>query len=126
MHDSFPVGRHVIADISGITPEVLRDGERIMRVLRRALEEAGFRRLKELSHRFSSGGEGFTGVILLAESHAAFHTYPERSYMALDVFGCGSADPRPVVETVAAELNAEHCDVREMKRSTEVEELRHA
>lgn len=126
MRDSFPVGRHVIADICGVRPDLLRDAERIMGVLRDALQQAGFRKLEEVSHRFSGGGEGFTGVILLAESHAAVHTYPERGYLALDVFGCGAADPHPVVEALLEDLGAVDCRVRELERSTEAEELTHA
>jgi S-adenosylmethionine decarboxylase proenzyme len=33
--------------------------------------------------------QGITGVILLAESHIAIHTWPEYDYMAVDIFSCG-------------------------------------
>ena len=29
-------------------------------------------------------------VYLLAESHFAIHTYPERNYLSVDVYTCGS------------------------------------
>lgn len=38
-------------------------------------------------HQFDVGN-GVTGVVLLAESHLAIHTWPERSYVTLDVFVC--------------------------------------
>ncbi len=35
---------------------------------------------------------GLTGVVLLAESHLAVHTWPERGVVTLDVFVCNLAD----------------------------------
>ena len=114
--DSPQIGRHVVADFSGVCEDKLRDDGRIMGVLRGALDRAGFRRLEETVHRFSSGGAGFTAVVLLAESHASVHTYPERGYMALDVFGCGPTDPIPVVEALKRELHPQLVDVQEITR----------
>lgn len=111
------IGRHVFADIRDVSAACLRDPERIMPVLRRALDEAGYHRLKELIHRFEGGGAGFTGVILLTESHAAVHTYPEKGYLALDVFGCGAGYPTQVVEDLVSELNGELCRCEEVERS---------
>lgn len=46
--------------------------------------------LQELGAYYHSFGEdgGFTGVICLAESHVAVHTWPESNYITLDVFLC--------------------------------------
>lgn len=35
---------------------------------------------------------GYSSVVLLAESHASIHTYPERSVAYLDMFSCKSLD----------------------------------
>jgi S-adenosylmethionine decarboxylase len=32
---------------------------------------------------------GVSGVVLIAESHFAFHTWPEENYAAFDIFTCG-------------------------------------
>ncbi len=47
----------------------------------------------ELFHRFppapgSTGRRGITGVVLLAESHLAVHTWPELAAVTLDVYVC--------------------------------------
>jgi S-adenosylmethionine/arginine decarboxylase-like enzyme len=50
----------------------------------------------ELFHRFpgesgagaSAGQTGVTGVLLLAESHLAVHTWPELGAVSLDVYVC--------------------------------------
>jgi S-adenosylmethionine decarboxylase len=33
---------------------------------------------------------GISGVVVIAESHIAIHTWPERSYAAIDIFTCNS------------------------------------
>ena len=35
------------------------------------------------------GQAGVTGFIVLAESHIAFHSYPESGFLSEDVFTCG-------------------------------------
>ncbi len=37
-------------------------------------------------HNFPGGG--YTAFILLAESHLAIHTWPEKEYASMDIFGC--------------------------------------
>jgi S-adenosylmethionine decarboxylase len=86
------IGRHLLADLYQVEAERLDDLELLGRCLEAAAREC---RLTPVAppvlHRFSGGG--ITGVLLLAESHIAFHSYPEHGYLALDIFSCGAADP---------------------------------
>ena len=111
------LGRHLIADMTGLSPALLRDGDRIMRVLNEALAQAGFHSIRSVEHHFVERGAGFTGLVLLAESHAAVHTYPERGYLALDIFACGSSDPTCVMDALVSELCPEAVDVRTLTRT---------
>jgi S-adenosylmethionine decarboxylase len=63
------------------------------------VDAAGLAPVGELFHRFSGlqGAEadvnvntpvGITGVVLLAESHLAVHTWPEIAAVTLDVYVC--------------------------------------
>ena len=45
-------------------------------------------------------GEGVTGIVLLAESHASVHTWPEAGLVTLDVFTCGALDARAIVDRI--------------------------
>jgi S-adenosylmethionine decarboxylase len=111
------LGRHLIADMTGLSPALLRDGDRIMRVLNEALARAGFHSIRSVGHHFVEKGAGFTGMVLLAESHAAVHTYPEREYLALDIFACGGIDPSSVMDAVVSELAPTAVDVRTLTRT---------
>jgi S-adenosylmethionine decarboxylase len=47
----------------------------------------GLTSVGELFHAFPPPG-GVTGVVLLAESHLAVHTWPERGAVTLDAYVC--------------------------------------
>jgi S-adenosylmethionine decarboxylase len=90
-------GTHLIIDLWQACR--LDDVEEVETALRMSAEAAGASLLKLELHRFLPSG-GVTGVALLAESHISIHTWPERSYAAVDVFMCGRADPHKAVEVL--------------------------
>jgi S-adenosylmethionine decarboxylase len=87
-------GSHLLIDLWDA--DHLDDLGVIEMALRRAVKAAGATLLHLHLHEFSPNG-GVSGVAVLAESHISIHTWPERSYAALDVFMCGEAQPHRVV-----------------------------
>jgi len=87
-------GLHLTADLSGVEPAlpVMLDPEALRALCLRAVEQAGLGAVGELFHRFTPapGCEqtGITGVLLLAESHLALHTWPELGGVTVDVYVC--------------------------------------
>ena len=66
----------------------------------------GLQPVGELFHRFDEGG-GVTGVVLLAESHLALHTWPELAAVTLDVYVCNlHADNSARAAALLADLEA--------------------
>ncbi len=82
-------GKHLIIEQLG-TISQLNDAA-LDSVLREAAVAAGATILNSNFHDFGEGF-GYTGVIMLAESHISIHTWPEKEYAALDVFMCGHCD----------------------------------
>lgn len=87
-------GLHLTADLSGCNPfqSLMTDSAALRALCVEAVAAAGLGAVAELFHRFEPApGEsqsGITGVVLLAESHLAIHTWPERSGVTLDVYVC--------------------------------------
>ena len=52
-----------------------------------AVRTAGLTPVGELFHTFP-GSAGITAVVLLAESHMAVHTWPEKRGVTLDIYVC--------------------------------------
>jgi len=53
-----------------------------------ALRNAGATVVQELSHNFP--GKGLTSVLILSESHAVLHTWPETGTVNIDIFSCST------------------------------------
>ena len=103
---SGPHSTHVLADLWGVAPDVLRDPDRIESLMREAAVAARARVVAAHFHRF--GGEGgVTGVLLLAESHLSIHTWPEVGLAAVDAFMCGEARAEVAVEWLRTALGGE-------------------
>ena len=62
--------------------------EEISETFTAALEGAGATILHAVSHRFP--GAGLTCALLLTESHAVLHTWPETGTVNLDIFSCST------------------------------------
>jgi S-adenosylmethionine decarboxylase len=80
-----PFSVHLIADFE--SPKFIEDPKEIRRILWGAALAAKNTPLKTSIHKFPL--QGITGIVLLAESHIAIHTWPESKYMAVDIFTCG-------------------------------------
>jgi S-adenosylmethionine decarboxylase len=52
-----------------------------------------------LRHDTSSGEKGFSGFVLIAQSHISIHTFPMRGLVSVDVFSC---EPFDVEDAIAA------------------------
>jgi len=96
------LGLHTLWDLEGVSPDRLNDLELIEASMLRAARACGATVLGCKSHRFEP--QGVTALLLLAESHLAFHSWPERGSAAVDLFSCSPAmDPgevRRVLEEV--------------------------
>jgi S-adenosylmethionine decarboxylase len=111
-----PIGRHLVADLGGFSPMSLRDRVGMMGRLEECLRREGYCILDMISHGFREGGCGFSGVILLAESHASLHSYPERGYLAFDLFSCGERDPRRALDAFLQATGGEIIALHDLPR----------
>ena len=82
-------GRHMMASLIGCSTAALLDVELLLENFLTAARTAGATVLDSRHHVFPNGG--MTAVLLLSESHASIHTYPENAACFVDLFTCGSA-----------------------------------
>ncbi len=66
-------------------------------------------------HRFGKN-QGISGVAILAESHISVHTWPERDYIAFDIFMCGDTKPEKAAKYLIKSLAAKKKKVTILKR----------
>ncbi len=75
-------------DFSRCTLLSSRSGAELSATFTNALERAGATIVETLSHHFPD--QGLTCVLILAESHAVLHTWPETGTVNVDIFSCSS------------------------------------
>lgn len=105
-------GLHVLADLWGASR--IDDPEYVTETLHDAVRASGATLLSYGMHRFEP--RGLTAFVLLAESHFALHSWPERDYASADLFTCGSTDVHAAVEVLRARFAPASMDVVEHKR----------
>ncbi len=60
---------------------------------------------------------GISGVVVIAESHLAIHTWPEYCYAAVDVFSCGDTlQPEVAANYLVEQFGADRVNVVELQR----------
>jgi S-adenosylmethionine decarboxylase len=98
-------GQHVLAELEGVSAELLDDEQFLRHALGEALTQADATVLEVISKQFDP--QGITVLALLSESHASIHTYPEVGSLFVDVFTCGTrAKPALAVQLLADALGA--------------------
>ena len=107
--------RVVVLDFYGCEREVLRDAERLKHIL---LESARVMGATVVDSKFTTyNPEGISGVVIIAESHLAIHTWPEYGYSAVTFETCGkNIDPWKAFGYLERELQAKRCSHVEMYR----------
>ena len=83
------LGSQLLADLYGCDRAILDDPQAITDILLEAARRCGATIVDRCFHRFSP--QGVSGVVVIAESHLAIHTWPEHGYAAADLFTCGTA-----------------------------------
>lgn len=88
--NSISVGHHTIWDVYQCDVEKSSFVEPIKKILHTIVDELQLGKVEEAYKQFEPFGA--TGFILLEESHISIHTWPEKGYVAIDVFSCKPFD----------------------------------
>ena len=116
-------GLHLTADLRGCTAgqRAMTDTAALRTLCLAAVAGAGLTAVGELFHRFvpapgqENAPSGITGVVLLAESHLAVHTWPELEAATLDVYVCNlgadnSARARSLMDALVVAFSPERIE----------------
>ena len=108
------LGRHMLLELFDCNVEAFNLGtvkDALMEAARRA--EATI--VDVVFHEFNPSG--VSGVVVIAESHLAIHTWPEYRYAAVDIFSCGDAlKPEVAAAYLVERFAAKRTSVVELRR----------
>jgi S-adenosylmethionine decarboxylase len=114
---------HVIIDGYGGDPDQLSDENEVGVVLDRYPEMMGMTKITQptvIRYRGTKPEDwGVSGYVMIAESHIALHTFPERRLVWADIFSCKDFDATAVLEDLKQRFGLEQMDVTTLERNLE-------
>jgi S-adenosylmethionine decarboxylase len=116
-HDAAPRGTTMLYSADLVECEALAalPPEDISAAFAATLRRAGATIVQALTHVFP--GAGLTCVLILSESHAALHTWPETGTVHIDIFSCSSRlKSLEAIDELSRSFGARHVSVQEIRR----------
>jgi S-adenosylmethionine decarboxylase len=92
-------GKHLICDFKNIeNKELLNNINHLKDICKTICKVNNFEILQECEHIFTP--QGGTFLFLLSESHLSLHTFPERNYIAFDLYTCREYEDNLVYKNI--------------------------
>jgi S-adenosylmethionine decarboxylase len=97
-------GEHLTLDGYGGDFALLNDKDRVWKVLSELPNLLGMDKLAEPVVYFAQGNDhkdpgGWTGVVVIKESHISIHTFPAREFVSADVYTCKNGMDNDFIKT---------------------------
>ncbi len=104
---SIALGRQLTIEYYKCSAKVLLDKDKVEKALLKAAQDSGAHIINSLFHKFDSFG--VSGVVVIAESHFAIHSWPEYNYAAVDIFTCSnSMDLKLAIDSIGQSFKSDN------------------
>ncbi|HRZ30520.1 MAG TPA: adenosylmethionine decarboxylase [Candidatus Paceibacterota bacterium] len=117
-------GEHLTIDGYNGNPEKLNDKALVLRSLAELPKLVGMKLLSEPQVYFAPGNEekdpgGWSGFVVIAESHVSLHTFPKKKFVSIDVYTCKNGmDQNFIVDYYKKLFDLEETEVNFILRGT--------
>ncbi len=109
------LGLHTMVEYVDCDSELLSSAKTIEPIMLEAVSLCGAQYIDHKLQQFEP--QGASGIVLIAESHLSFHSWPEYGYLALDIFTCNpSMTPDKGISHIAEAVGAGDTRVRRFDR----------
>ena len=109
------LGTQLAVELFACAEALLRNAHFLEEMLIEAAEASGATIVDSVFHTFNPNGT--SGVLIIAESHIAIHTWPEYRYAAVDIFTCGtSIEPDDIADHIKRRLRAGQARIQRLRR----------
>jgi S-adenosylmethionine decarboxylase len=115
-------GVHLTLDGYGGSPEKLNDPELVKKTLIELTDKLGMERMTEpvveyAEPRTIKDSGGYSGFVMIVESHISIHTFPKKRFVSIDAYTCKDfMDKDTVVGYFKEMFDLEDTEVRFFKR----------
>ncbi|MEM0157542.1 MAG: adenosylmethionine decarboxylase [Thermoplasmataceae archaeon] len=115
------VGFQILADLYGVDSDIISKVDSLYPVIEDAVRAGNLTKISSDYYQFQP--QGASGVVLLAESHLSFHTWPEHGLVTLDIYTCG--DPKgaeTAFDYIVDQLKPDTMDCKRLRRGVSIAE----
>lgn len=114
-------GLHLMLDAYKCNSDKLNDGEFVYRLLDDLTERIDMTQLTKPYVVYAKGngdhdGGGWSGFVMIEESHISIHTFPERGFVTADVYSCKEFDTEKTIEYFKSTLESDDIETFLQKR----------
>ncbi|MBK7401873.1 MAG: S-adenosylmethionine decarboxylase [Myxococcales bacterium] len=109
-------GKEWVVDATGCEASSLRDLPRLKDIVALLVSELRLSVVGTPQWHVFPGEAGVTGLLLLAESHVALHTFPELGLATFNLYCCRPRAPWPWEQRLSSLLGAKAVTVRSFDR----------
>ena len=100
---TIPFGLHVMMDLYNCSPKTLNDQHLVLEILTTLPKELGMKILTEpvVTYANPNGKKdpgGWSGFVMIQESHISIHTFIKRRFVTMDVYSCKQFDHEVVIK----------------------------
>ncbi|HXG42717.1 MAG TPA: S-adenosylmethionine decarboxylase [Dehalococcoidia bacterium] len=114
---------HLVIDGFGGDPQLLADASLVQEMLESYPDMLGMAKIcQPVVVRYQGPVPedwGISGVVMIAESHIAVHTFPERGMVWADIFSCRPFEAGPVLDDLRRRFGLKELEVQELRRGLE-------
>ena len=118
-------GVHYMLDGHNASPRALEDQALLSALLNDLPTKMGMHALHEpvvleVGPKNRKDPGGYSGFVVIAESHISFHTFPKRGFISVDVYTCqNQLDTDKLTEELTETFKIRQPEVQVVKRGTE-------
>ncbi len=122
--DVMQFGVHYMLDGYGAPEDLLSNREALAIMLRRLPADVGMHAISdpvvvEVGPNNMKDPGGISGIVLVAESHISFHTFPKRGFVSIDIYTCQDyLDTEMLTKKFAELFKLKEHDEKVVKRGT--------
>jgi S-adenosylmethionine decarboxylase len=115
------VGFQILADLYGIDADIIAKADSLYPIIEEAVRVGNLTKISSDYYQFQP--KGASGVVLLAESHLSFHTWPEHGLVTLDIYTCGDPQSAEVaLDYIVDQLRPDTMDCKRLRRGVSITE----
>lgn len=109
------LGSQYLAEFYDCCSDTINNKDRIQKLMIEAAKIANATIVADVFHEFNP--HGISGVVVIAESHIAIHSWPEHSCASVDIFTCSTEmKPEAAIDFLKTAFKAKRIDIKVVDR----------